>query len=115
MIRKSSARTETVLKEMFDGKGEFKQEHILSKDELGHAGRLYADCSLAVGGCVGGHVHKGDREICYFLSGRGRITDDNQIVEVGAGDTNIVFNGHFHKIENIGQEVLRYIVLILYD
>lgn len=114
MLRKKNARKITDFKNMFNGSGIFHQQHVLTKEEMEDHGRLFADCNLSVGGCVGGHVHHGDCEVCYFLSGKGRVTDDEAVYEVEAGDTNFVKDGHYHKIENIGDEELRYIALILY-
>lgn len=114
MFRYKEDREITVLKDMFGGTGSFTQNHIILKEELGGLGRLFADCTLEIGGCVGGHTHHGDSEICYFLSGKGRVTDDDQVVEVGPGDVNYCLDGHYHKVENIGDEPLRYIAVILY-
>ena len=104
MLKKAKQLGVSVLKNMFDGKGTFTQHHIITKEEMGNTGRLFADCTLEVGGVVGGHTHHGDNEVCYFLSGHGRVTDDKDSVEVGAGDVNYCLDGHYHKIENIGDE-----------
>lgn len=114
MLRKAKDKKITVLHEMFNGKGDFTQYHIITQDEMNGVGRLFADCSLDVGGVVGSHTHHGDSEVCYFISGKGRVTDDTEVIEVGPGDVNYCPDGHLHKIENIGEEPLRYLAIILY-
>ena len=115
MIRRKDNYNQSILHDMFGGKGDFIQKHILEKEEFNNKGRLFAVCSLPVGGCVGEHTHHGDLEVCYFLSGRGKVIDDGVETQVYPGDTNITLDGHSHKIENIGDGELTYIALILYN
>jgi len=115
MIKKKCADTRSVKRNFLGGKGSFIQNFILNSDELEPYGRMFAECVLPVGASVGEHTHKGDFEICCFLSGRGKVVDDGQETEVGPGDVNVVHAGHSHSIENIGDNDLRYIAVILYE
>ncbi len=115
MIRKKGSYVVDVREHMMGGDGEFIVENILNPGEMRQKGRLFARGRLTPGSTVGYHVHSADMEICYFLSGTGRVTDqDGVVTEVAAGDTNIVQVGEGHEIVNTGDTDLVYIALILY-
>ena len=115
MIRKKGSYVVNVREHMMGGAGAFIVENILNPEEMREKGRLFARGVLHPGSTVGYHVHEKDMEICYFLSGSGRVTDqDGVVTEVSAGDTNIVQVGEGHEIVNTGGEDLVYVALILF-
>ena len=115
MIRRKGTYKIDIRRQMMGGLGQFVVENILEPEEMRDKGRLFARGTLAPGCTVGYHVHDRDMEICYFLSGAGRVRDQDGIVtEVGPGDTNIVAVGEGHEIVNTGDTDLVYIALILY-
>ena len=63
---------------------------------------------------IGFHIHNGDSETYYILSGRGRYNDNGTIVEVGAGDVTYCAPGEGHGLACIGEEPVEMIALILY-
>ena len=98
------------------GSGRFVVEHLLRPEELGNHGRLFARGTLAPGHSVGYHVHEGDMELCWFLSGRGEVVEaDGCPVPVGPGDCNFVPAGSGHAIRNTGTEDLVYLAVVLYQ
>ena len=96
------------------GEGEFRLQHIISKDEFFEHGRLFAKGTLPPGSSVGYHEHNGDMEVCYFLEGTGKVIDDGKEYAVHAGDVNIVYGGKGHEIINDSDKDLVYMVLVLY-
>jgi len=103
-----------VIKNMKGGDGEFRLQHILNKDEFFGKGRLFAKGVLPPHSSVGMHEHISDMEVCYFLSGKGLLREENLEKEVKAGDVNIVFGGKKHEIINNSEEDLVYMVLVLF-
>lgn len=104
-----------VREKMMGGEGRFVVQNILLPEQMHGKGRLFARGTLAPGHSVGYHVHSGDMEVCYFLSGTGIVTDqDGNKTAVCAGDCNIVETGEGHEIVNTGNTELVYIALILY-
>ena len=64
---------------------------------------------------VGYHVHEGETELFCFVSGKGRVKDDENWVEVAAGDSMATFSGHGHAVENTGDEDLVLVAAIVKD
>ena len=115
MIRKAGDFSSQRMEKFKGGEGYFAIENILEGDEFDGKGRLFAKGKLEPGHSVGWHVHEGDMEVCYFLSGHGVVyEEDGRCQEVRAGDANIVLDGHGHKIVNTAEEPLVYIALVLY-
>jgi len=98
------------------GKGETEQRLITEGvDELFGKGRLFNHMIIQPGNSIGEHVHEGDNEIFYFLSGTGEYNDNGTIVQVGPGDTTVCHDGEKHSLVNIGDVPLEFIALILYN
>ena len=104
-----------VVPHMKGGEGEMIQEHLVSQEDLGKAGRLFARGILKPGHSVGMHFHDIDMEICYFLSGTGVVIENDTEIPVGPGDVNLVRPGEGHEIRNTSaSEDLVYMAVVLY-
>ena len=77
--------------------------------------RLYAHAKLEAGAIVGYHIHRGESEIYYILSGKGIYSDNGTEREVVAGDVTFTPNGEGHSLENIGTDVLEFMALVVAD
>ena len=64
------------------------------------------------GATIGDHVNDKD-EIYYVLSGRGRLTLNDTVREVGPGDAILTRNGDRHALAQIGDEDL--VIFIVYQ
>lgn len=64
------------------------------------------------GATIGDHVNDKD-EIYYVLSGRGRLTLNDTVREVGPGDAILTRNGDRHALDQIGDEDL--VIFIVYQ
>ena len=114
MVRRSGAIAPE-FKKMFGGDGEVELRKILvSVDELQGKGRLFNHNVLQPGCELGWHVHKGDCETYYILSGEGEYNDNGEMMRVYPGDTTFVGDGEGHSIRAVGDAPLEFIALILY-
>lgn len=113
LIRKAEEMAIEFRENMRGGAGTVQIKHIFNADELKGRVRLLAEITLPVGGSIGFHQHDREEEVFYFLSGRGRVNDQNIIKEVGPGDAVVTGGGNGHSIENIGDQPLVLMAVIL--
>ena len=98
------------------GKGEIVMTHFLAEEPYAAAcGRLFAKTTIPPGASIGRHVHQGDFECYYILSGQAKLWDDGEEVLLTDGDVHACEDGKSHGIENVGETDLTYIALILYS
>lgn len=110
MIRKEVCKeTEGLM----GGKGVVRVYHILEKEELGKAGRLYGRVVLEPGTSIGWHRHKGETEPYYILKGEGTFVDnDGSKTIVTPGDVCLIEDGQYHSIENNSNEPVEFMALV---
>ena len=114
MIRKKADQT-IEYRCIRNGNGETEMHLITeSVDDLYGKGRLFNHMILAPGNSIGEHMHEGDNEIFYFISGTGEYNDNGTLVQVEAGDTTVCNDGEKHGLKNTGDVPLEFIALILY-
>ena len=77
--------------------------------------RLFSTITLKKGCGIGYHEHNGETELFYFVSGTGRVQDDDKFVDVKAGDCVSTPSGHGHAVENTGDEDLVFVAAIVLD
>ena len=77
--------------------------------------RTFNLIELGAGGEVDFHVHEGEFESYYILSGKGLYNDNGQEIEVEPGTVTFTPSGEGHGIKNIGKETLKFIALIVLD
>jgi mannose-6-phosphate isomerase-like protein (cupin superfamily) len=87
----------------------------LVKEDLPANCRLFSTIELPVGASIGYHVHENETEIFYFLSGEGRVQDDEALVDVTPGDCIVTSNGHGHAVFNTGDVPLLFVANIVLD
>lgn len=113
MITTSNER-ETVT-EAAGEKGILRLDKLISDENAPSSLRTYARASLDPGAEVSFHVHTGESECYYILSGNGEYDDDGQKVSVTAGDVTFTPDGHGHGIKNVGSDTLEFMALIIRD
>ena len=77
--------------------------------------RTFAKVSLNPGEEVPFHVHHGECEYYYILSGAGIYNDNGAEIEAIPGLVTFTPNGTGHGIRNTGSQQLDFIALILLD
>ena len=77
--------------------------------------RLFSKIELPVGASIGYHVHEGETELFYFVSGEAELNDNGEVVRVNAGDSMATFSGQGHSVANVGSVPLMMIAVIVLD
>ena len=57
------------------------------------------------------HYHEDMQEVFVIIKGLARITVDKDKAQIGAGDVVVIPRGGIHKMENIGEETVEYVVV----
>lgn len=115
IVRRSGDKISEV-KKMFGGAGEVTLTRILNTpEEMSGKGRLYNIVTLEPGAEIGWHVHKGDGETYFILSGTAEYSDNGTPVRLETGDVAVVYDGEGHALKNIGADTLTMMALILYS
>ncbi len=99
----------------FNGKGEITVRNLLEgEEEMHHRGRVFAHTTVYPGSAIGYHVHQGESETYYILSGKGTYNDNGTPVDIHPGDVFFCGSGEGHGIEAV-DEPIEMIALILYQ
>ena len=96
------------------GVGRMRIDMLLGEDELKDKCRMFARVTLHPGDVLGFHVHNGNSECYYILSGEG-VYDDNGVKRtVRAGDVTWTPDGKGHGLSNAdGKEDVVFVALII--
>jgi mannose-6-phosphate isomerase-like protein (cupin superfamily) len=113
MIKRIADMENEVREKMRGGTGSVEILHIFLKEELKGKVRLLARLRLPRGSSIGYHMHEGEEEVFYILSGTGLVTEQGVSSTVGPGDAVLTGGGGGHSIENRGPEPLELIATIL--
>ena len=113
MITRKEQQTTDVRVQMRGGNKQVEIRNLSS--ELPPKARLFGKLRLIPGASIGYHVHEGETEMFYFLSGTGRVRDGEEWFEVSAGDVLSTGNGNGHAVENTGDTDLEMIAVIFKD
>ena len=116
MIKRDSEHRIDVAEYMFGEEGSISFKRIIEKpEELYGKGRVFSVVTLNKGCGIGWHVHNGDGEYYYILSGEAEYNDNGKTVTLKAGDTSFCPNGEGHAMKNVKDEPCVFIALIVYD
>jgi len=114
MVKRKSEYAVQENENMRGGEGVVVIEHLLTPEELYEKGRLYARIILKPGSSIGNHVHEGEMESFYIISGKAEISDNGDIVVLHAGDSILTRSGEGHSVKNAGDNALEMLALILH-
>ncbi len=116
MIRKASEKIVERFDKKFDADGYILVRNLINEPkELNDKGRVFAHTTVPAGSGIGYHVHHGDTEIYYVISGSAEYNDNGVIKKIETGDVAITPSGTGHGIKNNGSVPLEIIALILYS
>ena len=104
-----------VVPHMMGGKGHIVKNTLLTEDQMNSKNRIFAEMTLEPDCSLGYHVHHGDAEAYYILSGEGEYDDNGVIRTVKTGDVTYTPDGKGHSLENKGSENLVFIALVIYN
>lgn len=77
--------------------------------------RLYSLIQVKPGEEVEYHMHMGESETFFFISGKGIYNDNGKQVHIVPGMVSFTPSGQGHAVKNTGDEMLTFIALILVD
>lgn len=115
MVRKSEEKLVERADHKFGADGYITVRSLTNSiEELNGKGRVFAHTTVAPHSGIGFHMHEGDTEIYYVLSGKAEYNDNGTIVPIKAGDVTFTPSGTGHGIHNPNDEPLEIVALILY-
>lgn len=77
--------------------------------------RLFSLIQVKPGEEVDYHMHIGESETFFFLSGKGIYNDNGTQVEVAPGMVTFTPSGQGHAVKNTGEELLSFIAMIVVE
>lgn len=112
---KTKEQLKTVTRLNYEGKDRMYLTNLADFEEKNRKLKTFAFAQLKPGEEVGFHIHEGESESYYILSGKGIYTDNDTQVEISEGASTLTLSGEGHALKNTGEEMLEFIALILLD
>ena len=106
-------KTETKLNNV--GKEKMFKTSLADFDAWNPKVRLYSLVQVKPGEEVEYHMHIGESESFFILSGKGIYNDNGNVIEVSPGMVTLTPSGQGHSIKNTGDELLSFIALIVVE
>ena len=114
MIRKKLTYQTKYNEKMRGGEGVAVIEELLTPSELYDKGRLFAKITLGPGCSIGHHIHEGEMEVFFIVSGQAELSDNGETVTLAPGDTALTQSGEEHSVKCVGDTPLEMVALILF-
>ena len=115
MITRNADREISIREHAFGGSGRMYGRVIASEQTLYGKNRIFNHVYLNDGDEIGWHIHSGDGEIYYILSGEGEFNDNGTVVTVYPGDVTWTPEGEGHAIKPAAGRQLEFIALVAYN
>lgn len=106
-------KTQTKLNNL--GKEKMLKTNLADFDLWNPKIRLYSLIQVKPGEEVDYHMHMGESETFFFLSGKGIYNDNGNKVEITPGMVTFTPSGQGHSVKNTSDEMLTFTALILVD
>ena len=74
---------------------------------------MFAIVNIGMGSSIGRHVHRGEMEFYYCISGKGMLNDNGEHTVFCPGDVHSCADGDFHSIRNEEPCELKFLVTIV--
>lgn len=75
--------------------------------------RLFSLITLEKDCSIGEHVHQGESEIFYIISGNGEVFDNGKTFVLNAGDCHLCTSGGSHSLKNNYDQPLKVLAAII--
>ena len=106
-------KTQTKLNSL--GKEKMFKTNLADFDGWDKKVRLFSLVQVKPGEEVDYHMHVGESETFFILSGKGIYNDNGNEVDIAAGMVTFTPSGQGHSIKNTGDELLSFIALIVVE
>ena len=113
MVKRAEGMERGIRERMRGGTGTVEIVHVFHSTELKGKTRLFARLRLLPGASIGYHVHEGEEEIFYILSGSAQVTDGETEARMGPGDAVVTGGGAGHSLACAGSSPLELLAVIL--
>ena len=113
MVKRAGSYEVLHNEKMRGGDGVVDVDMLLTPEELYNKGRLFAKMTLKTGSSIGYHIHEGEMETFYIMSGKAEFTDNSEVLTLLPGDTALTTSGEGHSIKSIGETPLELIATII--
>ena len=97
------------------GKEKMLKTNLADFEAWNPQARLFSLVQVKPGEEVDYHMHMGESETFFILSGQGVYNDNGNKVDVKPGMVTFTPSGQGHSIKNTGEEILAFIALIVVD
>jgi mannose-6-phosphate isomerase-like protein (cupin superfamily) len=98
-----------------EGKERMFKTNLADFEKWNPMATLFSLIQVKPGEEVNYHMHVGDSEAYFFLSGKGVYNDNGNEVEIESGMVTFTASGEGHSVKNTGDNMLSFIALILKD
>lgn len=112
---KTKEQLKTITKLNYEGKERMYMTDLADFDVKNPKVKLFALVELKPGEEVQYHMHVGESETYYILSGEGIYNDNGNKIEVAPGMVTLTPSGEGHALKNTGTDLLRFVAVILLD
>ncbi len=92
------------------GEGFAVARRLFTRDDFKSSLFFFNESMLQPGSSYGDHSHSGE-EVYYIVEGQGVMQVDGEEKEVGPGDAVLTQPGSHHSLHNIGDGVLKVLVI----
>jgi mannose-6-phosphate isomerase-like protein (cupin superfamily) len=111
MIRKAAEVPGFAFENCHDGQGALLCRSMLQPGDTEQKILFFHHDYIPAGVSIGQHLHTGNEEIYYLLSGHCTLIYDGQEMPMEPGDFSIVRDGHTHGLVNSGSIEAQLIVV----
>lgn len=98
-----------------EGKEKMLKTNLADFDAWDPRVRLFSLIQVKPGEEVDYHMHMGESETFFFLSGQGIYNDNGTEVPVTPGMVTLTPSGQGHSVKNTGDEMLVFIAMIVVE
>lgn len=113
MVKRANDIAVTTKEHVYGGEGVLVSRILMDEEEMYGKNKLFNHCRLEEGHEIGRHVHMGNGEVYYILSGEGEFDDNGTMTTVHAGDVCWTSDGEGHSLKAVGGP-LELIALVIY-
>ncbi len=98
-----------------EGKDKLLLSNLMDFEGFNPKVKMFSHAKLLPGEEVAYHMHEGEAESYYILSGKGIYNDNGEEYEASAGMATFTPSGNGHGLKNTGEDMLEFIALIILD
>jgi len=96
-----------------EGKNAYSLFNLADFEGMSKRVRLFSYVEIDCGEEVAYHVHEGETENYYIISGKGLYNDNGKVCEIGPGATTFTPSGHGHSLKNIEKGKIWFVAMII--